>query len=92
MRCGQPDFGWSTRKHGPNYRPNAMAADWIIEAVQDRSKWVELSRTTTNDFILQTIYRHHPECVQVGEISCFKNYRAYESWKALDRKYGYLVR
>lgn len=89
---GQPDFGWRSRGT-PKYRPDAMAHDWVIDALKQRGEvWKELSRSCSDEFILKCIYHRHPEVVATAQRESFNTLRDYENWRALDRKYGHLVR
>jgi hypothetical protein len=89
---GEPDYGWKSRDN-PAYRPNDMHGAAILRALSEKGEeWGKLATKCSADFVLQFIYRQHPECVAVAERGPFLDVRDHMNWKTLDRKYGWALK
>lgn len=92
LLVGQPDYGWESRRN-PSHRPNSLSKAKATELLQlGVEAWDELRIKCSDDYVLQSIYRMHPECIATRERQPFESITDFSSWKALDARYGWALK
>jgi hypothetical protein len=83
-----PRYSW----HKGHERPNTMRSEAVEELLRDGPQsWIKLSKECTNDYILDAIYREHPQVVTFTTLERLEDTKQWTNICSLDHKYAWAV-